>query len=336
MSMEFTKPYTFLQNHKKSATIVISITLAVLFAASVLLCIFLGDEFKLSEAENKVMGLMRFNKGVYSTYYFVGEQFSYDTENSSILCIVKDPEKDGEIVKDEDLHPKYYGFRINGEGKVYDKPSEVIMNSDVKFVSVTHKKYTSLHIDVPVKVYSSFDESRLTDVFTYEAEDADLYKDEVLLSAEDKKSLPDVVEPFISSVGTVKGENCSGGACLRSFKSNEMRVVFEFFCKESTQAELTVVICKRPNESKKLSAYYDFTLNGEEVEDISGASIEQASSKNYFESFEIKATVNLKRGINSIIFQSGSSIGKKNPANLDAIRLSAPSAVLGSMDLLVV
>ena len=317
----------FWNENQKIIKIVTSIVLSVAFVGTLLLSVFIGGEFGKTEQKGEVVGLMRFNQAFYDTNYFVGDTFSFDTEESHIFFAVKDPEKGDAVEKTEDLHPREYGFQINGEGEIYEKPADIVMNTEIHSVFIVSKKYPSLRIEIPVNVYGSIDQSLLVSDFLYEAEDADLYQDNVLLSAEEKATRPEADKPFLSSAGTKDGEACSGGACLRNFQKRNMKVVFEFVCSEDITAELSVLVCMRTTE-KTLGGYFDIALNGVALEELSDMVVPKGSG--YFTPYAVPSvTVQLKRGLNTFTLESGATVGKNNPCNLDGIRLTAEKAALG-------
>lgn len=318
-----TKLNEFITKNKKVITIAASVALAVLFVGSILLAIFVGGEFNSTDEGVKVSGTIRFNTRAYSTAYLSGDKFAFDTQASSLNCMYIDPESN-ELVQEDEIAAEDYGFRVNGKGQIYDNPGDIIMNKDVEFISVVLKKYPSLRTDIPVKIYKSYSEEKLTAAFTYEAEDAEVYKNGVLLGEEAKMNF--------STVGDANGANCSGGACLRNFQSNDMKVEFKIVCSEAAYVDLTVIVCRRP-DTKTLSQYYNFTINGKEFEPISGTRI--PSGTGYFTPFEITEQVVFQKGINVITFESGKSIEKVNPANLDAIKLLTDKPVLGGLDALI-
>lgn len=314
----------FYARHKRAITVTACVAVFVLFAASVILAIFIGGEFSSTDDGVKVAGIMRFNTRAYSTAYFDGDKFSFNTAESSLYCIYQDPETKQVQTLDE-LAPADYGFRVNGKGKIYNDPGDIKMTKDVEFVSVVYKKYPSLHLDIPTHVYKGYDSAALVADFVMEAENADVYKSNVRLTDEAKR-------PF-TTFGDTKATLCSGGHALRNFQANDMRVEFIFACSEETDAELTVMVCKRPGDRKALEEYYDFTINGSDNGLISGTRIPAAKS-GYFEPFEITEFVHLQKGVNIITFSSGTSIGKTNPVNLDGIRVLADKPIICGVDAL--
>lgn len=315
----------FYVKHKKAIIVIASVAVSVLFVASLLLTIFIGGEFSSSDDGVQVAGTMRFNTRACSTAYLEGEKFSFNVTESSLYCIYQDPETK-EVESLDELDPADYGFRVNGKGKIYGRPDDIKMSQNVEFVSVVFKKYPSLHLDIPVHVYKGYDRAKLVNELVLEAENADLYKSNVLLTDEAKK-------PF-TTFGDASAAQCSGGHALRNFKSNDMRVEFIFACSEETDAELTVMVCKRPDDNKALNKYYDFAINGADDELISGTRI-PAAKRGYFEPYEITEFVHLNKGVNIITFASGSSTGKTNPANLDGIRLLTDKPIICGADALI-
>ncbi len=322
---QFEKVLSFWENHKKILLISCSALLAVLFIGSILIAVFSGGEFAKTSKTVGVKGLLQLNESQYSTNYLTGDKFSFDKENADITLIAKDPAID-HVVKIDKLPASEYGFLVNGQGDVIDEANEITMTDDITSVSVVSKYYPDLKVNIPVNVISTegieFKQSLLL-----EAENAKLYKDKELIKEEDKLVLPEADKPYNSSAGVPAGEECSNGACLRNFQASNMRVEFEIVCSEEVEVSFIIKYCMRP-ESKAFGEYYKVKLNGRENTTVAG--VKTAVGTGYFTPADL-ATVTLKlvRGVNVISFESGDSVGTKNPVNLDAISLSCDKAVLG-------
>ena len=313
----------------KLMKVIVSIVLFVCFAGSIVWAVFSGDEFKTITEEQTVKGLMRINGGSYSTNYLTGDTFSFDKEESEIFLLAKDP-AEKELVKIEDLPASEFGFLVNGKGDIIDEPNSIVMNKDVTKITVVSKKYPTLTVDIPVKVVDGIDPSKLVSSLTFEAENAKIYENGKLLTQEELQTRPDTAKPYLSSHGTpASGGPWSGGVVLRNFQSTNMTVEMEIICTEACQAQLTIMICMR-KESKTFGEYFDFKLNGANVSEVDAAVIPKDPANGYFSPYSIPAiTVQLERGINRLVFKSGSEVGKVSPVNLDGVKLVANSAVLG-------
>ena len=322
------KTKDFWNKNHKWLTIVIVCVLAVCFIGNVLWSIFSGGEFSTVSKTAEVMGLLRLNESSYITDYLTGDTFSFDKEKTDITLIAKDPAID-HVVKIENLPASEYGFSINGEGDIYDKAEEITLNADVKSVSVVSKYYPNLKVDIPVTVVST-EGVEFKDSLLLEAEKAKLYKDNVLLQAEEKLVQPNEDKPFLSSAGnTVEGADCSGGACLRNFTTNNMKVQFDIVCTEDAEVVLTIKYCKRP-DGKTFGNYYKVKVNGKENSAIASLQTGAGEAGTYFTPADLETvTLTLTRGINTITFESGDTAGTKNPCNLDAILLTSTAKVMG-------
>ena len=314
----------------KLLKVVGALVLVACFALNVVYAIFSGGEFESVAEDTTVKGLMRISKGEYSTSYIAGDLFSFDKEASEIFLVAKDP-AEKELVKIEDLPASDFGFLVNGEGEVIDDPKTIVMNTNITKVTVVSKKYPTLMVDIPVKVINSLGSTQLVSELVYEGEVAQIYESGVLLTQNDLKTRPSANKPYLSSVGSVPDHiyDWSGGAVLRQFQSTDMKIVMEVVCTEACDVQLEIMVCSR-KETKAFSGYYKFTLNGEKVQAIDDAIIPEATDGGYFQPYTIPAvTVHFERGVNTLVFESGSKVGTKNPTNFDAVRIIAEKAVLG-------
>lgn len=302
---------------------------ALLFIASIVIAVFAGGELTAGKKQesNVVKGRMSLTSATYSTSYFVGDAFSFDKESAQILLLVKDPELN-EVVKDENLPAEDYGFQINGDGEIYDDPSEVILTQEVTSVCVVSKTYPDIKVSIPVTVLEESGNGELLSEILIEAEDADLYDASGnLLSYDDKCTMPDGEKPYISSEGSSPaGESCSGGACLRNFKGG-MRLEVTIVSTEDVKADLTVLCCMRP-ASGAFSSFFNATFNGESLSALLGQTIPAAGTGKYFEPYTMTSVqVSLKRGVNKLVIEA---LG--NTANLDAFRFTTEKAVISVLE----
>ena len=322
---QFEKVLNFCENHKKILLISCSAVLSVLFIVSILIAVFSGGEFAETSKTVEVKGLLQLNETGYSTNYLSGDKFSFDKERADITLIAKDPAID-HVVKIEKLPASEYGFLINGKGDVIDEAEQSTMTKDIKSVSVVSKYYPDLKVNIPVNVVST-DGIEFKQSLLLEAESAKLYKDNKLISEEDKLVLPETDKPYNSSAGTPAGTECSGGACLRNFQSSNMRVEFEIISTEEVEVSFVIKYCMR-RDGKTFGEYYKVKLNGREDKTI--AAIKTEVGEDYFTPADLQTvTLKLVRGVNVITFESGTNVGTQNPANLDAITLTCDKAVLG-------
>ncbi len=255
----------------------IGTVVALLFVGSVLLSVFAGGELSEAEAAGEVKGFLRLSEAKYSSTYLVGDTFVFDKEESCVNLVVKDPARE-EIVVVDDLDGVGYGFQVNGEGDIHLDASEIVMTADVEKISVVSRDYPTIKTDLPTTVISA-EGIALSDDLLLEAErDADIYREGKLLSYTDKTTLPNTSKPFISSAGSSPdGLDCSGGACLRNFQKENMRVVYRIVCTEETEVEFTVLICKKP-KSKNMGEWFDITLNGVHIAETEAQSVPAAAA----------------------------------------------------------
>lgn len=319
----------FWAKNKKILTIVISALLAVCFIGSVLLAVFIGGEFRHEDAGVKAKGMMQFIKTDYETVYAVGDKFDFKRENTQINLIAKATGKDG-IIEIEDMQS--YGFKVNGEGDIIHDASSITMTEDVTAISVVSKEFPTISVDIPVRVVS-LDGIEFKNELTLEEQDAELYKDDTLLNwykdgpeYDAENAQPDDAREYLGSnrPNGARGEECSGGDCFFNFQTSQMEIRYEIFCNETTQVELQVMVCKRP-QGGKFGSFYDFTINGKTVEEVADVTVPAGPSGQYFDPYTLETvTITLRRGSNVFSFKNYS-----NPVNFDAIKLTAASSVLG-------
>ena len=326
---------SFWESNRKVLTIVIASALAVLFAGSILLAVFVGGEFKPAEVEQTVKGRLIINEATYRTSYISGESFVFNKEDAKIRLMAKDPDKT-EIVKIDEMEESDYGFLVNGEGELYADADSVIMDTNMEFISVASREYPSLTCDIPVKVRSG-SSINFTDSLTLEAEDAYIYRLQKggyeLIAEEDKSKLPSADKPFLSSAGEdAKTGNdikdLSGGACVRSLGDLDVKIEFEIACTEETEANLEILICKRP-QAKNFGDSFGLYLNGKAITEFDKVSVPARSTgePDYFTSYALTAiSIKLAKGVNVITFENK----KNNPGNLDAVRVTADSVSIGA------
>ena len=214
-----------------------------------------------------------------------------------------------------------------------EQASGIKATKDMGTVYLVSKRYQDLMLPLDIEVLNGkLDETGLVNSQLMEAEKADVYLDDELLTEEDLATKPDEHKPFDSSKGTtVAGEDCSGGACLRSFGSNNMKVDFLLVSSKAVDVELTIKVCKRP-KAGQFDSVYKFTVNGVAYEEISSQEIPAGSSGQYYEPYDMeKVTVHIQRGVNHLTFASGSSVGTSSPVNLDGILVTSTETVLGTM-----
>ena len=149
----FTKLKSIWDNHKKTVIIVASSVFAVLFIGSILLAVFIGGEFKKEEVITyDVRGAMTIVKpGDYKTEYVDGDFFVFDKTKNQINLIVKYADQE-DFEKIDNLDAAEYGFRVNGEGDIYEKADEIVITSDVKYVSVVWVSHPHIKVNIGVKI----------------------------------------------------------------------------------------------------------------------------------------------------------------------------------------
>lgn len=214
-----------------------------------------------------------------------------------------------------------------------EEAKDIQITKDMGTVYLVSKRYQDLMLPLDIDVIDGkLDETTLTNSQLMEAEKANVYLNDELLTESQMATKPDSNKPFDSSKGdTIAGENCSGGACLRSFGSNNMKVEFLLVSSKAVDVELTIKVCKRPNEGQ-FDSFYKFTVNGVAYDDISEQDIPAGPTGQYYEPYDMeKVSVHIQRGINYLTFQSGSSAGTSSPVNLDGILVTSTENVLGTM-----
>lgn len=310
----------------KSAVVLLALTA---FAANVYYAALSGGEYLELKKKDRLKGSMQLVNVAYENVYFAGDPFSFDEKNTQIRLLVKDPNKE-DIVKIDNLPADQYNFQVNGEGRIYTDPVFIQMKKGDTFVDIISVEYPSVKASIPVQVYDQLDPSTLSSTVLYEAEEADVYQNDKLLTQEEMRAAP-----YLSTYrDPVDGLDCSGGACLYNFQSNDMKVVFGIAASEEVQVDLKVKICQRTTAAT-FGSYYKFTLNGNTVEDVVNQTVpaRPSGASNYFNPYTLETvTVKLKRGVNFFTFESGSKVGTASPVNLDAIELVASKDAITVFD----
>ena len=325
--------YDFVDKNIKVIKIITAGVLSLGFIGSVALSVFSGGEFKNEVNVEEAKGMLTIAEAKYSTSYIAGDKFSFDKENAKIQLLAKDPLIQTMVIIDE-LPESEYGFKVNGEGDVYLNPADIILSKDVDTIDVVSVVYPNIKSTIDVNVLSGINSEKLSNSILFEAETANIYKDDVLLTQEDLETKPALDKPYLSNKGTSPdGLSCSGGACLRNFQTNNMKVEFIIVSNEDTRASLTVGCCKR-KESVTFETWYKVDLNGAPINDVGSQTMPVGTG--YFEPHTLNSVdIRLSRGINYITFRSGSSAGTSSPGNLDFIKLDTTSNVIGTFEAVV-
>lgn len=210
-------------------------------------------------------------------------------------------------------------------------PAKITMEKNMGTIYLVSKRYSDLRYPLSTKVYSALTEENLTNDVKLEAEDADLYQDGKFLSYEDKVS-----KSLISNVGTnpldeEKASKLSGGACLRNFNSNNMKVDFVVPASKDCEVTIEVEFCSRP-KGGAFSSFFQVSLNDEPCDVINTQVVPNGEEKQYFTPTKLApVTIQLKEGFNHITFVSGAKVGTGSPFNLDAIHLTAAENCINSL-----
>lgn len=214
-----------------------------------------------------------------------------------------------------------------------EEAEKISVSKDMGTIYLVSKRYQDLMIPLDYSVIEGqLNEEGMAKELLFEAENADIYKDDTLLTEEELSTLPDTNKPFLSSKGsTIAGTDCSGGACLRSFGSNNMKIDFQIVSKKAADVNLTIKVCKRPSAGL-FNTFYKFTLNNVTYADVDSQEIPAGSSGQYYETYDmVPVSVHIQRGVNHFVFQSGNAVGTSSPVNFDAIHLAAEEDILGTM-----
>lgn len=318
----FEKAKGFYESKKKPIIAIGSSVLAVLFIASVVIAVFCGGEFtKKDEKKKEVKGLLQIVNASYSVSYLDGDSFLFDKQTAEISLVARDPAFT-ETVKIPKLPATEYGFKVNGEGEFISEPEQITMTKDVKTVRLVSKLYQNIGKDIEVIVVDKPDIGELTNKVLIEAETAELYTaDGKLLTDEEKRTLPNADKPYISSAGIKAGEDCSGGAALRSFSAG-MKIQFKVYSEVNQEADFTILTCQRPKDTE-FDTGYVITVNSTTIK--TGATVPGLGKKEYFTPYTLPAVkITLKKGLNVITF----AYGTESPCNLDAIKIVAADKIL--------
>ena len=120
--------------------------------ASIVVSIFIGGEFK-DENKNLEPVYRLMVSGEYEDEYDKGEMFVFNKEEANVKLVIKDPKAE-EKIKVEELVGDDYGFKINGEGRIYLESYEIIVNKDIEKISVVSLKYPTVSYDIVITVNS--------------------------------------------------------------------------------------------------------------------------------------------------------------------------------------
>lgn len=318
---------SFWEKNRKLLQIALVALVAVCFIGSMLISIFCGGEFATIAQTSDVRGIMRLNKSSYLSAYLSGDPFTFNKKESQILLVAKDPDIE-HVVKINDLAATDYGFQVNGEGEIIDEASSITMTTDITSVSVVSKVYPNLKIDLPVSVVS-LEGIELKSSLTLEAEEADFYLNDKLLTREEMTTMPNSDKPFISSAGTtVAGEACSGGACLRNIATLSCRVEFQVVCDQNVEVQMNIMVCKRTSAAA-FGSWFTVTQDGASVSATNDMVIPArlTGEDNYFTPYTTESvTLSLHRGVNVIAFESTGT----SPGNLDGIILTTTADAIGA------
>lgn len=318
----------FCVSHKKILVPVVAAVLCLAFVGSLVWAVFCGGEFAPEKTNSEVKGLLSLDSAEYRTDYLSGERFVFDKQSARVRLIAKDPARE-KIINIDNLPADQYGFLVNGEGNIVLDASSIVMDPSVKTIAVASTVYPTIKAVVNVTVVS-FDESALSSSLLLEAENAELYDGSgKLISAEQKKVLPNENKPYVSNEGTDKtGLDCSGGACLRNLTQG-MQVRFSFVCNKDVEVDFSVLTCKRPSNAS-FDSGYTITVNGASY--TTNATIPADADGGYFVPYRIDGLkLTLKKGINVITFTC-----KQKPCNLDGIYLSTSDGAKIFADVTVV
>ena len=261
-------------------------------------------------------------------------------DETTITDSSNESSEDNEGTKDEnneetDVEKPVY---TTTESDFYLNASDITMTKDMGNIYLVSKVYRDLRIPLSTSIIGTLDESKLIQNITYEAESAKIYKDDVLLTQEELQTLPNAEKPFLSNYGTSPisesdANKLSGGVCLRSFTSNNMKVEFEIVSSKAQEVDLTVKVCKR-TKAATFDSSFAFTVNGQKYSKLNSQMID--AGVGYYQPFELQPVkIKLNRGINHLVFKSGSKVGTRNPVNLDAIVLNATENSIGLDDSIV-
>lgn len=219
----------------------------------------------------------------------------------------------------------------------YEEAKDIKIAKDMGTIYLTSKRYQDLRLPLETEMIEGrIDESTLVQSMLLEAEDADVYKDDVLLTEAQMASLPDTNKPFDSSKGsTIAGEGCSGGACLRSFGTNNMKIDFVVVSSKNMDVQLTIKVCERP-KAGEFDTFYRFTLNGVTYDAVDDQTVPADANGGYYVPYSMEpVTVSLQRGINHFTFESGNNVNTSSPVNFDAIQIAAEESILGTMESII-
>ncbi len=246
------------------------------------------------------------------------EAASADTSNEGNTDEATASDENTSTEETEDVKNYYYV-----DSEFYLNAEDITMTPNMGTICLASKRYQDLTLELDTSVVNGYiDESKLSNTVLLEAENQDVYKDDVLLTREQLATMPDNNKPFLSSEGqTIDGKDCSGGACLRSFNTNNMKVDFEIVTSQAATVNLTMLVCQRP-QGDVFSNYFKVSLNGSEVDVLDDIEVPGAGSGYYTPYTMPSVQIELQKGVNHLIFTSGPNAGTGSPCNLDAVSLS--------------
>ena len=113
----------------------------------------LVNEFMPDEETASVKGVLKITEEGFVTNYIENDAFSFDTTDTKIQLLAKDPEKE-DVVNIPELPASSYGFKVNGDGEIIDDPSTITVTNEITSVSVVSKEYPTLTVDIPIRVFA--------------------------------------------------------------------------------------------------------------------------------------------------------------------------------------
>ena len=170
--------YDFIEKHSTVIKIITASVLSIGFVGTVTYSVFSGGEFENNVETQEAKGILTITEAKYNVNYLDGDKFSFEKESARVQLLAKDPLIETMVIIDE-LPESEYGFKVNGQGDIYVNPGDITLSKEVDTIDVVSVVYPNIKTTIDVTVLSGINNEKLTNSILFEAESANIYKDNV-------------------------------------------------------------------------------------------------------------------------------------------------------------